>query len=61
MRIHADHLVVQRARCDRIEKDPYAVVLDDLVVDDGLGGLLDLELDLAVVLDPANAQASHLA
>ena len=51
MRVHADHLVVQRARRDRIEEDPDAVALDHLVVGDRLGRLLDLELDLAVGLD----------
>ncbi len=61
VRVHADHLVVQGARGDRIEEDPHTVALHHLVVDDGLGGLLDLELDLSVGLDTANAQVAHLA
>ena len=61
VRVHTDHLVVQRARCDRIEEDLHTVALDHLVVDDRLGRLLDLELDLALGLDAADAErAAHL-
>ena len=61
MRVHADHLVVQCARRDRIEEDPHAVALDHLIVGDRLGCLFDLELDLAVGLDSPDAErAAHL-
>jgi AmiR/NasT family two-component response regulator len=62
VRVHADHLVVERTRRDGVEEDLHAVALDHLVVDDWLARLLDLELDLAVGLDAANAErAAHLA
>jgi AmiR/NasT family two-component response regulator len=61
VRLDADHLVVQRARSNRVEEDPYAVTFHHLVVGNRLGRLLDLELDLTVGLDPANAQRAHLA
>jgi two-component system, response regulator PdtaR len=58
---HADHLVVQGACGDRVEEDPDAVALDDLVVGDRLGRVLDLELDLAVTLDATDPDRSDLA
>ena len=60
VRVHADHLVVQRARRDRVEEDPHAVALDHLVVGDRLGRLLDLELDLAVGLDSPDAERAPI-
>jgi two-component system, response regulator PdtaR len=61
VRVHADHLVVQRTRGDGIEKDLHSLAFDHLVVGDGLGRLLDLELDLAVALHAADAECAHLA
>jgi two-component system, response regulator PdtaR len=64
VRVHADHLVVERRGGHRVEEDADAVVLDHLVVDDRLGRLLDLELDLGLValarLDPADPERSQL-
>jgi AmiR/NasT family two-component response regulator len=58
--VHADHLVVQCARRHRVEEDPHPVSLHHLVVDDRLLCVLDLELDLAVGLDSADPNRSHL-
>jgi len=61
VRLDADHLVVERARGDRVEEDPRAVALDHLVVGDRLARLLDLQLDLPVGLDTTDPQRAHLA
>ena len=59
--VDAQDLVVQRACGHRVEVDLDAVALDQLVVRDRLGGLLDLQLDLAVGLDSADAEIADLA
>ena len=59
--VDAQNLVVQRACGHRVEVDLDAVALDQLVVHDGLLGLLDLQLHLAVGLDPADAEIPDLA
>ena len=60
VRMDADHLVVERVRRDRVEQDARAVTLDELIVDRLLAGLLYLQLDLAVRLDPPNADRADL-
>jgi len=62
--MHADHLVVECARRDRIEQDPHTVTFDELVVDRRLAAglrLLDLELHLTVSLDTADSNRSDLS
>jgi AmiR/NasT family two-component response regulator len=59
--VDAQNLVVQRACGHRVEVHLHTVTLDQLVVRDGLGCLLDLQLDLAVGLDPADAEVADLA
>lgn len=61
MPVDPEDLVVERARGDRVEVDLDAVAFDELVVHHGLARFLDLQLDLAVRLDPANAQVADLA
>jgi AmiR/NasT family two-component response regulator len=60
VRVHADHLVFEGARGDRVEEDPHAVVLDDLIVDEGPLGLFDLELHLSLGLDAADPDRPQL-
>jgi AmiR/NasT family two-component response regulator len=59
--VDAQDLVVERARGHRIEVDLDAVALDELVVHEGLAGLLDLQLDLALGLDSADPEVADLA
>jgi two-component system, response regulator PdtaR len=58
--VDAQHLVVECSGRDRVEIDLDAVALDQLVVHARLLGLLDLQLDLAVGLDPADAEIADL-
>jgi AmiR/NasT family two-component response regulator len=58
--LHADHLVVEGCRGDRVEEDPDAFPLDDLVVCDRLGRVLDLELHLAVTFDASDPDRPDL-
>jgi AmiR/NasT family two-component response regulator len=59
--VDAQDLVIQRACGDRVEIDLDPVALDQLVLHAGLLGLLDLQFDLAVGLDPADVEIAHLA
>jgi AmiR/NasT family two-component response regulator len=59
--VDAQDLVLQRVCGHRIEVDLDTVALDQLVVRDGLGGFLDLQLDFAVRLGSADAEVADLA
>jgi two-component system, response regulator PdtaR len=59
--VHAEDLVVECARGDRVEEDPHAVPLDHLIVDDRLRRLFDLQLDLALRPDPPDPHGAELA
>jgi AmiR/NasT family two-component response regulator len=61
VRVDAQDLIVQRVGGHRIEVDLDAVALDQLVVSDGLGDFLDLQLDFAVRLGSADAEIADLA
>jgi two-component system, response regulator PdtaR len=59
--VDAQNLVVQRTRGHRVEIDLDPVAFDQLVVHTGLFALFDLQLDLAVGLDPADVEIPDLA
>jgi two-component system, response regulator PdtaR len=59
--VDAQNLVVQGARGHRVEIDLDPVAFDQLVVHTGLFALFDLQLDLAVGLDPADVEIPDLA
>jgi AmiR/NasT family two-component response regulator len=59
--VDAQNLVIEGARGHRVEIDLDPVALDQLVVHARLLGLLDLQLDLAVGLDPADVEIADLA
>jgi AmiR/NasT family two-component response regulator len=59
--VDAQNLVIEGTRGHRIEVHLDAVAFDQLVVYDRLGGFLDLQLDLAVGLDSADAEIPDLA
>jgi two-component system, response regulator PdtaR len=61
MPMDAEDLVLERAGGHRVEVHLHAVALDQLVVHDRLRCLLDLQLDLAVGLDSADAEVADLA
>ena len=59
--VDAQNLVVEGACGHRVEIDLDAVAFDQLVVHHRLRGLLDLQLDLSVRLDSADAEIADLA
>jgi two-component system, response regulator PdtaR len=61
VRVDGQDLVVQRVCGHRVEVDLDALALDQLVIRDGLGRLLDLQLDFAVRLGSADAEIADLA